>query len=94
MNDFNPLLGDWLAPPEPAQALSTDSVSALLLHRGDLEQIYGQAGSPVADAFDVFRTSELSQMGAVALGAGTPGREEGLRPTRHHLFEGADRRLR
>jgi hypothetical protein len=62
MNYFNPVLGDWLALPGPTQALLTGSVSALQLLNGDLEQIYRQAGSPVADVFDAFHTSELSQM--------------------------------
>jgi GDSL-like Lipase/Acylhydrolase family len=62
MNYFNPLLGDWLAPPGPAQTLLADSVSAVLLLNGDLAQVYGEAGSPVADVFDAFHTSDLSQM--------------------------------
>jgi hypothetical protein len=62
MNYFNPLLGDWLAPPGPAQALLADSVTAIQLLNGDLGAVYGQAGSPIADVFDAFRTSQMSQM--------------------------------
>ncbi|MGO8871229.1 MAG: SGNH/GDSL hydrolase family protein [Acidimicrobiales bacterium] len=61
MNLYNPLLGDWLAPPGPAQSLLTESITLLTLLNGDLGQVFSQPGAPVADVFDAFHTSDMTR---------------------------------
>ena len=61
MNYFDPFLGDWLAGGA-TQATALQTVSALSTFNGVLSQIYSQFNVQVADVFDAFQTSDLTDM--------------------------------
>lgn len=63
MNYFDPLLGDWLSPAgSSAQTLLTESETAIQLLNSGLADVYSGAGSPVADVYDAFNTSNLTRL--------------------------------
>ncbi|HTT85758.1 MAG TPA: GDSL-type esterase/lipase family protein [Acidimicrobiales bacterium] len=61
MNYFDPFLGDWLAGGA-AQSAAIQTVSELSTFNGVLSQIYSQFNVPVADVFDAFETSDLTDI--------------------------------
>jgi hypothetical protein len=62
MNEYDPLLGDWLAPPGPARTLATEAIPGLTILNNDMEQVYVAASSPVADVQGAFDVQDMSQL--------------------------------
>jgi hypothetical protein len=48
MNVYDPVLGDWLAPPAPSRSLATGAIAGLGTLNTDMEQVYTAASVPVA----------------------------------------------
>ncbi len=62
MNVYDPLLGDWLAPPGPARTLATEAIAGLTILNNDMDLVYEAASSPVADVQAAFYVQEMSQL--------------------------------
>lgn len=58
MNYFDPLLGDWLFPDD--STLVGEAIAIIPILNTDLKQVYSEAGSPVADVYKAFRTSDMN----------------------------------
>lgn len=62
MNVYDPLLGDWLAPPGPAKTLATEAIAGLTILNNDMDEVYEAAASPIANVQQAFRVQDMSTM--------------------------------
>jgi lysophospholipase L1-like esterase len=62
MNVYDPLLGDWLAPPGPAKTEATEAIAGLTILNNDMDEVYVAAASPIANVQQAFRVQDLSTM--------------------------------
>ena len=62
MNYYDPLLGDWLAPPGPSRSLATAAITGLGTLNHDMEVVYAVASAPVANVQDAFQATDMTHL--------------------------------
>jgi lysophospholipase L1-like esterase len=62
MNVYDPLLGDWLAPPGPSRSLAIAAIAGLGTLNTDMEQVYAAASVPVANVQDAFQGTDMTHL--------------------------------
>jgi lysophospholipase L1-like esterase len=62
MNVYDPLLGDWLAPPGPAKTEAAEAIAGLTILNNDMDAVYEAASSPIANVQRAFRVQDMSTM--------------------------------